>query len=214
MKRALVPGLVLAGGAVLLFTFRGFRPEARQTENAQTRVEIEEPAQQRAHKPGVQTVASNGPRNVTRGSNARVAAGVKRFEPGQIVRGDPVVPVPAPASDRSPLADQLGVGDEAEDVRTVAGLFEEYRRRFGAMPAFEDNADAVRALSGANPGRLAILPTDHPAIGPDGVMRDRWGTPYFFHAVSRDRVEVRSAGADRAFYSADDALFMPRGDEE
>jgi hypothetical protein len=33
---------------------------------------------------------------------------------------------------------------------------------------------------------------------------DRWGTPYFFHALSGEHMEIHSAGPDRQFHSADD----------
>jgi hypothetical protein len=33
---------------------------------------------------------------------------------------------------------------------------------------------------------------------------DRWGTPLYFHAISRDRLEVRSAGPDKVMWTEDD----------
>jgi hypothetical protein len=37
-----------------------------------------------------------------------------------------------------------------------------------------------------------------------GELTDRWGTPFFFHQVSKAQMEVRSAGPDRRMWTADD----------
>jgi hypothetical protein len=36
-------------------------------------------------------------------------------------------------------------------------------------------------------------------------MCDRWGTPYFFHQVSKTEMEIRSAGPDRRMWTGDDS---------
>jgi hypothetical protein len=33
---------------------------------------------------------------------------------------------------------------------------------------------------------------------------DRWGEPLYFHAISRDRLEIRSAGPDKIMWTPDD----------
>ena len=43
----------------------------------------------------------------------------------------------------------------------------------------------------------------------DGELCDRWGTPFFFHAESAARMEIRSAGPDRRLWTEDDVVFTP-----
>lgn len=107
---------------------------------------------------------------------------------------------------RSPLADTLanppqGTVNEAE---VVYALVEYYRRVFKAVPAGEGNRQIVNALRGANPGRIPILPGDHPRLSASGELLDAWGKPFAFHQISREEMEVRSAGADGNFYTGDD----------
>ena len=126
-----------------------------------------------------------------------------------------LVPVaPSPSFPRSPLADALNSSSTTaqDDLRAVGRMLALYRERFGAYPAFGDNAQLVNALAGANPRRIALLPRDVPAVSAaTGELLDRWGTPYVFHAVSRTALEIRSAGPDREAYTADD-LLTPLGD--
>jgi hypothetical protein len=64
----------------------------------------------------------------------------------------------------------------------------------------------VRALTGRNPLRLIVLPPGHPAISAEGRLLDRWGMPYHIHSRSSTSYEVRSAGADRQLFTADDLI--------
>jgi hypothetical protein len=107
----------------------------------------------------------------------------------------------------SPLAAELHAGpDPADDVRILHGLIRQYltalQRRAG--PPIGDDADLVRALTGRNPLRFIVIPPGHPAISAEGRLLDRWGTPYHIHARSSASYEVRSAGADRRLFTADD----------
>lgn len=72
-----------------------------------------------------------------------------------------------------------------------------------------ENAEITAALAGKNPLQLALIPKNHPAINAEGQLCDRWGTPFRFHQISGDRMELRSAGPDKQFGTADDALLAP-----
>ena len=72
-----------------------------------------------------------------------------------------------------------------------------------------DNAEITATLTGRNNLRLALIPPGHPAVNRRGELCDRWGTPFFFHAESAHKMEIRSAGPDRKMWSADDVLFSP-----
>ena len=120
-----------------------------------------------------------------------------------------VTPIPlSQGEERSPLADTLNSpqGTPEQDIAVVLRLFDYYLERFSALPAAATNAEFVNALTGNNPRRIALIERSHPAINPAGELTDRWGTPFFFHLVAHDQIEIRSAGPDKAMWNEDDLL--------
>ena len=111
-------------------------------------------------------------------------------------------------SEHSPIADNLHSPDRTgiEDMRVVMNLFTHYRDQFGGYPTGEDNATMMNALTGNNPSHMAFINRGHRAIDAQGQLLDRWGSPLFFHLVARDALEIRSAGPDNEFYTADDLV--------
>lgn len=69
------------------------------------------------------------------------------------------------------------------------------------LGANEDIADALR---GKNKAHLRFLPDESPVFDRQGRIIDRWGTPLYFHAESRDHLDIRSAGPDKQMWTADD----------
>jgi hypothetical protein len=96
--------------------------------------------------------------------------------------------------------------DPAGEIARLHGFFEHYRRTFGAFPAGQDNAHFMNALRGKNPRGLGIFPLSHPRLNERGEVLDAWGQAFIFHPVSRDHLEIRSAGPDREAYTADDLV--------
>jgi hypothetical protein len=72
-----------------------------------------------------------------------------------------------------------------------------------------ENAEITTALTGANKLKLVLISSGHPAINAAGELCDRWGTPLRFHQVSGTHMEIRSAGPDRRFATADDVQWPP-----
>jgi hypothetical protein len=101
---------------------------------------------------------------------------------------------------------------EEEDLESVAALLSYYRLFFKMNPVADDNASVTRALTGSNPSGMILLPPDHPSIDGEGRLLDRWGTPFFFHAMSEKQMEIFSAGPDRKFDTGDDLHNSGRGD--
>jgi hypothetical protein len=96
------------------------------------------------------------------------------------------------------------------DLRLVSRLLDTFRSNFlQTGNPVGNNADITAALTGRNRLRLSLVPPDHPAINQNGELCDRWGTPFFFHAESATRMEIRSAGPDRKMWNDDDAIFAP-----
>lgn len=120
----------------------------------------------------------------------------------------PAIPPPLPDGARSPLADRLNAPDRnaRSDVAIVAELFANYLEIFRKLPV-GTNPEITAALAGDNARALAPLPADHAAINAAGELVDRWGTPYFFHHVSREIMEIRAAGPDRRHFTGDDTVW-------
>jgi len=131
------------------------------------------------------------------------------------------VPAPAPSAARphlspngeepSHVADQLNSPstDIHADLRVVNELFDQFRSAVHGPNPVGENAEIVAALTGKNKLGFAFLPPDSPAINPDGQLVDRWGTPFFFHQLASDEMQIRSAGPDRKMYTDDDEVITP-----
>lgn len=66
------------------------------------------------------------------------------------------------------------------------------------------NEELTAALRGKNAASLQFLSADSPRVDASGRMLDRWNHPLYFHAESRSRIEIRSAGPDGKMWTADD----------
>ena len=120
---------------------------------------------------------------------------------------------PAPPAERSTLADLLNAPSKniRDDLRVVSEILETFRTNFPRTGnPVGTNAEITAVLAGNNKLQLALIPADHPAINRStGELLDRWGTPFFFHAESGSRMEIRSAGPDKKHHTADDEAFIP-----
>jgi len=123
-----------------------------------------------------------------------------------MTRPTPAVPVPPPQP-ATPLPPQPDVGVEnaaAIDLQRITRMLRDYRSIAGDNP-IGSNAEIMQALAGDNPKQAKILPDDMP-LSSSGELVDRWGTPYFFHQLSRSSMEIRSAGSDRRMWTSDDII--------
>ena len=116
------------------------------------------------------------------------------------------------AAERSTLADALNTptSDIRADLRIVSEVIQAFQTNFprDGNPV-GTNAEITAVLAGKNKLWLALIPPDHPAINPAGELCDRWGTPFFFHAESGKKMEIRSAGPDRKMWNDDDTGLSP-----
>lgn len=114
-----------------------------------------------------------------------------------------------------PLAAPLNAPDSTieRDLDAVRQILEGWRSNFprDGNPVGE-NREITAALTGDNPLELVLIPKSHPAVNDRGELCDRWGTPFRFHQISGDRMEIRSAGPDRKFGTGDDTVWSPGGD--
>jgi hypothetical protein len=111
----------------------------------------------------------------------------------------------------SELADKLNspATDIHADLRLLNEIFVTYRGSVHAQNPVGDNIDITAVLTGRNSLGFAFIPKDNPAINANGELCDRWGTPFFFHQMSGEEMEIRSAGPDRKLWTADDEVLSP-----
>lgn len=97
------------------------------------------------------------------------------------------------------------VDDEAieRDLTHVQLMLREFRDLLGGNPV-GNNAEIMHAIRGGNLKQVKFAVPEGQLMNADGELLDRWGTPYFFHQVSKDKMEIRSAGPDRQMWTADD----------
>ncbi|MDO8540834.1 MAG: hypothetical protein Q7S40_10395 [Opitutaceae bacterium] len=111
-----------------------------------------------------------------------------------------------------PLAAPLNApgSTAARDLEALSHILDAWRSNFprDGNPVGE-NREITAALTGENTLQLVLIPKRHPAVNAHGELCDRWGTPYRFHQLSGDRMELRSAGPDRKFGTADDVEWSP-----
>lgn len=173
-------GMALAAGFAVFFSRPGEEPDGHDAADAEVVPQASLPPPQ----------ALRAERPALRRPRADEVASVPPH-PNAVAFGSPAIP-----PEREPAV--------------LLGFFELYRQRFGAFPAGEDNAQFMNALCGANAERLAIFPPGHGRFDGDGALLDAWGQPFRFHGVSRQRLEIHSAGPDGEWFTEDD-LHVPAG---
>ena len=151
-----------------------------------------------------------------RGQPAAVTASDgKAGAPVRVVSADQKTPRLPPATPESMAADFPVVAElnapnstVARDLDIIQRVLDSWRSNFQREGnPVGDNAEITAALTGRNRLGLVLIPKNHPALNAQGELCDRWGTPLFFHQLSGDRMELKSAGPDRKFGTADDALW-------
>lgn len=101
------------------------------------------------------------------------------------------------------LASGLNPLTVLENMRAV---FRQYSQRFGENPV-GINREITATLNGGNPRQVVFLnPEDSMVINEHSELVDNWGTPYFFHQLSRTEMEIHSAGPDHKMWTSDDLV--------
>jgi hypothetical protein len=116
--------------------------------------------------------------------------------------GPPVVPPAMAEMARLLHADGTTESDDLEIIQTLVAYYR--RANAGDGPGGGLNHEIVAALRGENENGIAVLPSDLLAFSAAGELLDRWGTPYYFHPISRTVLEIRSLGPDKKLWTSDD----------
>ncbi len=91
------------------------------------------------------------------------------------------------------------------EIDRVSLMIRDYRTIAGENPV-GTNAEIMAATMGDNPKQAKLGPPEGVKLNEKGELLDRWDTPYFFHQLSRDHMEIRSAGADKVMWTEDDPV--------
>lgn len=91
-----------------------------------------------------------------------------------------------------------------EDLNAVDATIRNFQAVHGENP-IGSNAEITGALLGNNLKQIKLEVPAGSQVNGQGEMCDRWGTPYFFHQVSKTEMEIRSAGPDRQMWTGDDS---------
>jgi hypothetical protein len=121
---------------------------------------------------------------------------VKSEKPVQPVSGMEGKAVPKPIPQDDPAR---------EEADAVALNIRQFRLRFGGNPV-GTNAEIVKELDGGNAKSAKYLPQELKRLNDQGELIDSWGTPYFFHQLSAEEMETRSAGPDKELWTPDDVV--------
>ncbi len=128
-------------------------------------------------------------------------------KPPDVPPAPPVVAdVPPPAT--APLLPDTTNASPASPVMeldNVSFAIRDFRTALKENPV-GSNAEITRALLGDNSKQVKTPVPSGSSINAEGELCDRWGTPYFFHQLSSNSMEVRSAGPDRKMWTGDDLV--------
>ena len=81
-----------------------------------------------------------------------------------------------------------------------------YGATFGENPV-GTNPEITEALLGKNPKGVNFITAESGLrVNERGEMVDAYGTPFFFHQISGQKMEIRSAGQDRKMWTFDDLV--------
>jgi hypothetical protein len=84
-------------------------------------------------------------------------------------------------------------------------LIQNYHSAFGENPV-GTNPEIAAALQGKNPRQINFLADSRLRLNGKGEIIDGYGTPFFFHQISGNEMEIRSAGPDKVMWTADDLI--------
>jgi hypothetical protein len=129
-------------------------------------------------------------------------------------KSGPTVPVLSkkPVVEKPPVGEAIvqGYGSAGSTVKQDLTQVSRVLENFALLVKGDDplplgaNEEIAAALRGRNRMQLRFVAETSAIFNTKGQIVDRWGVPLYFHAISRDRVEIRSAGPDKVMWTADD----------
>lgn len=114
-------------------------------------------------------------------------------------------PDPAPPVRTVYMPPEAAPPEAFNDLQNTSRMLTDYRQIMGENPV-GTNAEIMKSLMGGNKKGAMLGPPEGMQVNSNGELVDRWGTPIFFHALAKDRMEIRSAGPDHVMWTNDDVI--------
>jgi len=131
------------------------------------------------------------------------ATALEPLPPQPVAVALPAPPIPP---DLPPPKPRVVPSPEAlKDIEDIQFMLRDYRTRLGDNPT-GTNAEIMKEVMGGNRAKARLGPPEGQTLNDQGELLDRWGVPYFFHQLSKNEMEIRSAGPDRAMWTTDDVV--------
>jgi len=90
-------------------------------------------------------------------------------------------------------------------LQLIQQLLTHYKFAYKENPVGSENSEITEQLLGKNPKRIVFIDTNISNLKENELV-DQWDTPYFFHALSGQKMEIRSAGPDQQLWNSDDII--------
>jgi hypothetical protein len=103
----------------------------------------------------------------------------------------------------SPCEAQSNKTPAQTEMSQLATACTQYKTEYGAFPSGK-SAEIILALTGTNPRKFTFIQPAAASGEADDRLRDEWGTPYRIQFPDAGTIEIRSAGPDTKFDTADD----------
>ena len=94
------------------------------------------------------------------------------------------------------------------DLEIIDEILSGYRLVYQENPVGTDNEEFAAALAGENPKKVVFI---DPQLLVDGELLDRYGSPYVFHPLKSDVMDLRSRGEDGQLWTVDDVSLGLQG---
>jgi hypothetical protein len=114
-------------------------------------------------------------------------------------------PKTAPRASKPPRLPPAELDAPMRDLDKINLMLRDYRTLTGENPV-GTNAEIMASLMGGNAKHATLGPPAGLELNDKGELIDQWGTPYFFHQLSRSHMEIRSAGPDKIMWTDDDPV--------
>ena len=202
-RAILLFALALAVAAIVAwFWFGNEAPRPSATETAPA---VQEDGVPSASAKGVAPPAP-GASNPAEVPSTPVAATTSSVVPGSPMVRTIVSPIPPPVTKGPVVRSQIVPEVEGKpELDKVQMMLRDYRTRMGENPV-GSNAEIMKAVMGGNPVKARLGPPEGQNLNADGELLDHWGNPYFFHQLSKEKMEIRSAGPDGKLWTVDDLV--------
>jgi hypothetical protein len=156
------------------------------------------------NKASQDAAVANALANQSPESIAVIESNFARVQPAQVIPDTAAKIVLSPAGPAQPMQfTNFAASTVLENVRHAVRL---YGEMFGGNPV-GNNAEITSQLSGDNPKHINFINTEAGMrVNENDELVDSWGTPIFFHQLSRTDMEIHSAGPDRIMWTKDDLV--------